>query len=297
MNIDMVEYLRAKEGIDNRSINRRVWTALKSQLADLSGPIKVLDLGCGTASMLRRLLDGLWQWDVEYTGVDHDPELLQAAPAEIKLWAEARGFNLSDGDDLKNNRYRTGIRLQEMDVYEGLHRIGRDWSLVLANAFLDQIDLPTILPQILGCLQPKGLFYFTLNFDGATHFFPIVNEELDRNVIQLYHRSMDERLHKGNPAGHSQTGRRLLKALRSANVDIIASKPSDWFIYPQSRSYPDHERLFLRTILRFVEHQLDEHPELDQAAFREWLRLRTSHVEVGELLYVARQIDVAGRIK
>lgn len=297
MELDLVGYLQAKEKIDDRSINREVWSELRSDMARTAGPLRVMELGCGTGAMLRRVLGDLWQWDVEYTGIDFNPKLLNAAPSVFERWAKLSGFDYSPGIEVMNDSHRASINLVKMDVYQGFSHLGRDWSLVLAHAFLDLVDLPTILPQILGRLRPGGWFYFTLNFDGVTQFLPTIDDRLDRAIIRHYHHSMNARLHAGKQSGHSQTGRRLLAALRAAGVQIITSGPSDWFIYPRQGRYPDHEHKFLLYILQFIENQLINHPELDQQAFRDWLGLRAEQIGDGELVYIARQLDVAGRVE
>ena len=71
------------------------------------------------------------------------------------------------------------------------------------------MDLEATLPGLLALLAPGAFFYFTLNFDGATVFEPLIDPELDRLIETLYHRSMDERRLDGRPSGSSRTGRRL----------------------------------------------------------------------------------------
>ena len=67
------------------------------------------------------------------------------------------------------------------------------WDLLVAHAVLDLVDLPTALPPLLSRLAPGGLFYFSLNFDGATIFEPPIDPDLDALIEALYHRTMDTR--------------------------------------------------------------------------------------------------------
>jgi hypothetical protein len=80
-------------------------------------------------------------------------------------------------------------------------------DLILAHAFMDLVDLPTELPRLLSLLRPGGLYYFTLNFDGGTIFYPAIDQQFEELLIKLYHQNMDNR---EEGTGAQPTGRRLL---------------------------------------------------------------------------------------
>ena len=54
-------YLAAKQGLDDRSLNRHVRESLADHLLERRGttPCRVLEVGCGIGTMLERLID--WQ--------------------------------------------------------------------------------------------------------------------------------------------------------------------------------------------------------------------------------------------
>jgi hypothetical protein len=79
--------------------------------------------------------------------------------------------------------------------------------VLIANAFLDLIDVPATLPALLSLLKPGGLFYFTITFDGATIIQPEIDSALDAQIEALYHETMDRRVIGGKPSGDSRTGR------------------------------------------------------------------------------------------
>lgn len=287
------EYLKAKESVDGRSLNRSVAAAARRGIMRDKTPTRILELGCGTGAMLRHWLGGGWEGEVEYTGIDHDPTLLNAALEAFAEWAEEPGRRMQGEHKLVSERWSATVALQRSDAYEFLQDSSDQWDLILAHAFLDLVDLPVILQPLLTALAPSGLFYFSMSFDGTTLLLPQIEHELDEKIVKLYHASMD---HPDAPAAHSQTGRHLLKLLPELGAEILASGPSDWFLYPKHRSYRKGEATFLRTILGFIEGELTDHPALKPSDFKRWLRRRHEQLRRGELLFIARQIDVAGRM-
>ena len=175
-------------------------------------------------------------------------------------------------------------------------KTGKRFDLIVAHALLDLLHLPTALPSLLQMVRPAGLFYFSINFDGATLFLPEVDSGLDGRIEALYHRSMDTRVTDGQPSGDSRTGRRLFQALRACGAEVLAAGSSDWVVHPVGGAYPHDEAYFLGCILHFVESTLRGHPELDDGEFDDWLSVRRRQVVRGELVYVAHQLDYCGRV-
>ena len=112
------------------------------------------------------------------------------------------------------------------------HDIRGVYDLVIAQAFLDLVDLDSVLPLIGASLRPGGLIYLCINFDGGTIFDPVVDAELDARIEALYHRTMDERVADGKASGDSRTGRRLFSGLRRIGAQVLDAGPSDWVVYP-----------------------------------------------------------------
>ncbi len=78
-------------------------------------------------------------------------------------------------------------------------------------------------------LKPGGMFYFTINFDGATLFQPEISPYLDAKIESLYHRTMDERVTNGKPSGDSRTGRHFFHHARMARAEILeAVRQTGW---------------------------------------------------------------------
>jgi hypothetical protein len=105
---------------------------------------------------------------------------------------------------------------------------------------------------------------------------------------------MDGRVRYGRPAGESRTGRHLFGHLRAAGVPALSAGSSDWVVLagPDGR-YPGDEAYFLEAILRTVEEELDGPSAPPGLA--DWLAARRRELAAGELVYLAHQLDVAGR--
>jgi SAM-dependent methyltransferase len=291
-------YLLAKKPVDDRALNKDVWKALQDALAcpEQPGPVRILEIGCGIGTMLHRLL----QWElsprVDYTGIDEQQENIQVALASLPGWLRPEGWRVvAQPAGLRAGRGGSQVdaAFEAVDLFKFLPRVepGQTWDLVIAHAFLDLIDVPAVLPRLIKLLRPGGLAYFTINFDGVTGFEPALDPELDRLVVDLYHRTMDERSIGNSKSGDSQAGRHLFRDLGQAGATILAAGSSDWVVYPRQRRYPGDEAYFLQFILHFVESSLGGHPDLSRDQLAGWLRRRREQIATGELVFIAHQLD------
>jgi SAM-dependent methyltransferase len=280
MDYSFTRYLAAKQTIDDRSLNYDVWQTLLTGLP--TGPLDILEVGAGTGTMIDRLAArGLLARGGRYTAIDADP--VNIAAARTKLHATILPVQLE---------------LVAMDVTDFARaERGRQWDLLIAHAFLDLMDAPRLLPDLFALLRPGGLFYFTINFDGLTILEPPVDLEFDEQVVALYHRTMDERQIDGRPTGGSRAGRALLTQVPAAGGEILAAGASDWVVLPRGEGYPADEAYFLRHILYFFEASLAGRPELDPARLSAWLARRHAQIDAAELILIAHQIDLCGKIE
>jgi SAM-dependent methyltransferase len=299
---DFIRYLAAKKGLDDRSLNRQVWDHLARALrhrAD-SAPLRVLEVGCGIGTMAERLLDGGLLTRGAYTGIDAEPECIRAAAQRLHGYAATRQIPLavdSGGAMLFSTPAQdVHITFETADLYDFLEREpGKSaWDLLVAHAVLDLIDLDAALPPLLSRLGPGGLFYFTLNFDGATILEPPIDPDLDALIEALYHRTMDTRRNQGRPSGSSRTGRQLFGGLQAAGARLIASGSSDWVVFPGPDGYPGDEAYFLHFIVDTIGRALHGHPELAGRRFQAWIDQRHRQIEARELIYITHQLDFLG---
>lgn len=264
---DFQEYLHAKRTVDNRALNRRVLERIRVELPD---DPRIVEVGAGIGTGITRLLD----WEVlpdstTYTAIDNRSENVAAAREHL-LEVDF----VEEGDRLV--RDGTTVSLVAGDAFEVLSD-DAEYDLLVAQAFLDLVELDDALPALFDTLAPGGLAYFPITFDGGTVFEPA--HPLDDRVLDAYHRDMDRE-------GSSETGRKLLAAVPDAGGEILAAGSSDWVVYPP---YSEDERVFLAHILDTIEGALVD--ELGEG-LQKWLAARRRQLHDDELVYIAHQLDV-----
>jgi SAM-dependent methyltransferase len=290
-------YLSAKKSVDDRALNRHVWECLTDHLPP-GRTLQVLEVGAGIGTMIERMLEWGALRNADYTAIDSDTNNIAAAQERLKRWGMEHGCKVSQlmpdrwrliGDDV-----RLAGCLQTVDLFDFIQeRAGeRQWDLLVAHAFLDLIDLPSALPQLVKLVRPGGLFYFTINFDGATIFQPEIDPHFDALVESCYHRSMDARITAGRLSGDSRSGRHLFKLLTQQGLRLLDAGASDWVVFDRGQGYPEDEAYFLHFILHTMQQALQSHPELEARRFSNWIAERHAQVERGELVYIAHQLDL-----
>jgi hypothetical protein len=165
---------------------------------------------------------------------------------------------------------------------------------VIASSFLDLVELPRVLPRLLGLLARGGVFWFPINFDGETIFEP--PHPLDAPLLAAYHRSMDERVRDGRPAGDSRTGRKLFHAIATAGGELHAAGSSDWVVHARGGSYPADEAYFVHCILATIEGALRVRSDVSSSDLTSWLTARREQLGDATLVYVAHQLDFVGSL-
>ena len=293
MTFDYARYLAAKTTVDDRALNRHVLAELCRLMP--AGAPQVLEVGAGLGTMVARLMDWGAVSAGEYVLLDADRQLLDCSRRWLRDWAAARGLRsdlLPDG--LRVGDLRVRLVHAELGRYlEATH--GAPADVLIANAVLDLVDVPAVLPGLLRLLVPGGVYWFTINYDGESIFAP--GHPHDDQIMQAYHRDMDERVRYGLPAGESRTGRHLFHHLRDAGAPALAAGSSDWVVYPDpDGNYPADEAYFLRSILNTIRDALRNRQDwVEPADLADWLTVRYRQLAAGELVYIAHQLDFVGR--
>ena len=283
-----VRYLKAKAAVDDDALNTRVYDELAQGIADIGDrPLRVIELGAGVGSTFRRLLERGLLSSGEYVMVDHEGESLAEASRAVD---EILG--LAGRGDLS-------VDFVVADAVAYLHEqagTGRLADVIIAQALVDLLNVPEFLEAAANALRPGGLLYLPITFDGETVFEPTANAVLDARVIDSYHRTMDERrTPNALPTGGRRAGRALLSEIPQAGLEIAAAGSSDWVVYPQDGGYPDDVAYFLHHIINFVWEALSENAIAFSAGLEEWVAGRHRQIELGELVYIAHQLDVLAR--
>jgi SAM-dependent methyltransferase len=293
MTFDYARYLAAKTTVDDRALNRHVLAGLRRLMP--AGAPRILEVGAGLGTMVARLRDWGAVGGGEYILLDADRQLLDSSRRWLRDWAAARGLRcdpLPDGLQVGDLR----VRLVHAELGSYLEAAdGARADVLIANAVLDLVEVSALLPDLLRLLVPGGVYWFTINYDGESIFAP--GHPHDDQVIRAYHRDMDERIRYGRPAGESRTGRRLFHHLRDAGAPALAAGSSDWVVYPAADgSYPADEAYFLHCILSTIRDALrNRQDQVEPAVLAGWLAERGRQLAAGELVYIAHQLDFAGR--
>ena len=292
MPFDYARYLAAKTTVDDRALNRHVLAELGRLMP--AGAPQVLEVGAGLGTMVARLMDWGAVSAGEYVLLDADRQLLDCSRRWLRDWAAARGLRsvlLPDG--LRVGDLRVRLVHAELGRYlEAAH--GARADVLIANAVLDLVDVPAVLPGLLRLLVPGGIYWFTINYDGESIFTP--GHPHDDQIMRAYHRDMDERVRYGQ-AGESRTGRHLFHHLRAAGAPALAAGSSDWVVSAgPDGNYPGDEAYFLRSILNTIQNALrNRQDQVEPADLADWLAERGRQLAAGELVYIAHQLDFAGR--
>jgi hypothetical protein len=242
--------------------------------------------------MVERLLAWRIFGNATYTGVDSDPQVISEAYRRLPRWAASSGYELNQKCRekmlLRKGDQNICVEFEAIEIGDFVAREKglRSWDLLVANAFLDLVEVPSALPLLFSLLEPYGFFYFTINFDGVTIFEPEIDPGLDTHITSLYHGTMDRRVISGKPSGDSCTGRHLFANLRACGAEVVDAGSSDWVILPGPNGYPQDETYFLHHIIHTIQTALDGHPDIEE---------RHNQVEQGTLVYIAHQLDFFGR--
>ena len=294
-------YLAAKKSVDDRALNAFVWSKLAQWLSNSPEhkSLRALEIGAGIGTMVERLLEKRLLAHAEYTALDNQPENLQVALERLQAWGDRHSMKVDSmlhAVRLDSDQSHVLVSFEPSDVSDFIARqvSSSGWDLLIAHAFLDLVDIPSLLPALLKLIRPGGAFYFSLNYDGLTLLEPAIDPPFDELIQQLYHQNMDARRLNGKPSGDSHTGRHLFTHLKSSGAQIWAAGASDWVVHPQAGGYPEDEAYFLHFIIHTIYQALREHPELKAEQFASWIAERHAQIDRCELVYIAHQLDFIG---
>ena len=294
-----IRYLAAKKSVDDRALNRYVWQRLRAALlpAARRNPLQVIELGAGIGTMYERALE----WDLaprfHYTMVELNPDYLAVfqdrgdpMPAgALGALQEQRAKKLGSISHEKAHTVETVCG----DLYDVIadphHR--EQYDLSIAHAVMDLINLEDVLSGVVAIAKPGGLFYLSLIYDGYTQFLPSEDCEFERKLFDRYHDSMDRRESRGKPSGGSRAARAMFAHLKALGLPILAVGSSDWIVYPRAGRYEGEEGFFLDWTIDTIENQLLQDTAIDPHRLGEWARRRHAQVQVGELIFMARNMD------
>ena len=303
MAVEYTKYLKAKEEVDKRALNRCVLNKFNRTLHATHSPVTILELGGGTGAMMQRILH---EWDgssLEYHFVDASSSHIEAARQEVDTWMYQQGqfkeATTAYGRRLHctRNDGTVEIHLREQDAFQALDHISARVDVIVAQSFLDLIHIPTLLDRLNDVCVADAVAYFPIHVNGSTRFLPTTQRAIDRHIEHIYHDSMNARETRHGPAGGASTGQKLLHAIPAHGGSIRAAGGSDWIIYPDAHgAYGSQDRYFLRKMLDFFDDEIGSSSEISEETGSEWIETRRAQLQRGELSLVAHHIDVLARL-
>lgn len=299
----LTDFLTAKRTVEDRALDRVVFDqfvdALADRAADADEPVRIVEIGVGTGSMIARLAD--WEVlppSVSYRAVDVDPETLAVARRQLPERLQTAGYTVESTEDGMVARRETDdgadrridITLQVENGFE----ITDEADAVIAGAVLDLVELPDALEAIKRLLVDEGLLYAPMTFNGSTSFTP--REPLDDRIERLYHHHMDEIREQ---PGSSRAGQQLFAELPAAGYTVVGAGGADWIVRPVDGAYPDDESTVLSHLLSTIDGALADYPaaEIEPETRTEWIETRRQQLDRGELTLVAHHVDVLARLE
>lgn len=296
--------------------------------------IRVLEVGAGVGAMCARFYHrGLFppSTKVEYTLVDVKADVLRAAAENLTQLQNYVKLAISNAPEhsfakrppaisgpknihklkCQNESDQTFTPISLSDNFVVSFHVGdaidyvkanpRRFDLVVAAAVLDLWVLSECLPCLFSALDNQRLnaFYFPINFDGVTDFFPPsgVGVQIDCSIEQAFHQAMGKRQTASHETMAAHTGRRMLPTLLGLGAHNVSVGSSAWIVYPHECRYIGDEAFFLHCIIDFIESSVNSEQHLNAVGpplFQSYVTKRRRQIEDGQLFYTAHNIDVFG---
>ncbi|MFE1599585.1 methyltransferase domain-containing protein [Methylobacterium sp. ID0610] len=184
-------WLALREPADHAARDPGLMAALGRALAERPGPLRVVDLGCGTGSNLRALAPHL-PAEQHWCLVDHDPALLTAARAALADWADHAA---GDGDDLvlRRDGRVLRVRCRVHDLAAGLPLDPAALpDLVTAAALFDLVSEDWIAAASRAVAAAGAAFYTALTYDGREAWTPPHPADAALQAAFLAHQARDK---------------------------------------------------------------------------------------------------------
>jgi hypothetical protein len=226
------QWLALREPADHRARDVSLRDKVVHDLAHLArvrpGPIKIVDLGCGSGSNLRALAPHLPATQ-HWTLVDYDPALLSAAKAALMQWADKIVSEQETLLVLKNGKHISIDFLCE-DLSSNLEAVlSRPMDLLTAAAFFDLVA-ESWLERFCGLLSAP--LYTVLTYNGQEVWSP--PQPTDVAMLNAFH--AHQQTDKGFGAAAGPTAAGVMETLLKARGFAVSSAQSPWKLDASDRT-------------------------------------------------------------
>ena len=276
------DWLALREPADHRSRHAGLAAAVTTALAGRE-TLRVLDFGAGTGSNLRATA-ALLGSNQEWTLVDYDAGLLEAAARVLSEWAdEARPI----GDDLvliKGDK-QIGVKFRVADLTRALETLmATKPDLVTASALFDLIS-ESWMERFVTVLKASGAtFYTVLTYNGEDQFIP--EHPFDFGILRAF--GMHQRRDKGfGPAAGPKAAATLIALLQKAGFQVELGD-SPWVL---KRS----DAALVRELVKGIGRAVEETALISDNGLADWLTYRDIMAEEKGTRMITGHTDIFAR--
>lgn len=220
------EWLALREPADHRArhqtLQHQVCTRLEVLARTEQRAVRMIDLGCGSGSNLRALAGSLPDQQ-QWTLVDYDPLLLEAARTAIIDWAD-RIVAEQPVLRLSKNNKTIEVSFVKVDLALDIETVlGWPADLITAAAFFDLVAEPWL---VRFCKALRTPLYTVLTYDGHEQWLP--PHPSDSSILKAFHAHQKTDKGFGVAAGPEAAGI-LQRELQLRRFEVTLA-PSPWQI-------------------------------------------------------------------
>ena len=220
------EWLALREPADHRArhqtLQQQVCTRLEVLARTEQRAVRMIDLGCGSGSNLRALAGSLPDQQ-QWTLVDYDPLLLEAARTAIIDWAD-RIVAEQPVLRLSKNNKTIEVSFVKVDLALDIETVlGWPADLITAAAFFDLVAEPWL---VRFCKALRTPLYTVLTYDGHEQWLP--PHPSDNSILKAFHAHQKTDKGFGVAAGPEAAGI-LQRELQLRRFEVTLA-PSPWQI-------------------------------------------------------------------
>ena len=255
------EYLSLwKKALDDNVLNEN----LKQKVKNASPYTKILDLGTGSGTQIRRNIDeNLIANNGLIIGVDVNYDGLLSSKHDYELWAKENDYELiftkCDSAVLNfkvsKNDFSCLIKLYNVSVYDlkSYRSIGQNFDLVNALSLFEHTDIEKSIKVVKNLMNDGAYLYAPINYNGITQVRPLaddLSEQQDNNLMELFNEILINTQNVGGvDYGQSLCGDILPKIAKGLGFTIIGIEDSNWLITNKSSNYQKNAyEMFLNAI-------------------------------------------------
>jgi hypothetical protein len=266
------------------TLERRFAEAMRSRATANRGPLRLLDLGGGTAANFRALAPR-FGGDQHWLLCDHDPQLLASATRSITQWALDRGWECSRSAAavvVRAGTERWTLEIREIDLARDLETLDAlQFDGVTTTAFLDLVSLAW-LERLASWIEAAARpLLATLTVDGRRRWSPALADDVLIDDGFRRHQAGDKGFGLSLGPGAAQA----LAELFSSRGVVCETERSDWRIGPNAAAML--RRLAAEAAAVALEVDPSRRAQIDQ-----WLADRNHQIGIEEASLTVGHLDL-----